>query len=752
MRRVRVPLILTILLFLSVTVMAVPGRAAPSLQQNTPTTLNIGWMEGRGSPGERGARLAVRQINDAGGVVGPDGTTYQFQLTYPQRPLVVAEDLPVVLRNLTAQQVIAVVGPVLNRLVLPNLDALSTADVPILTLASADTVTDIDANDNILRLRAAERFYSRALADVVLRELGASRIALIQTDVASTEALVLFEQVLQTARIEPVIKLQRVDNTTLDRDAADIVAAGPDVVAMWGAPEDAATLLQTLRSADYRGVFVYRDVLQAVNNGDMSPRLAEGTIGVGGWVYTTPNDVSRIFLVDFVTEYNRIPDDTEAAAYDAIWIIRRYIESGGTNVGQLYRTLTQSPPIFTVQGRLQPGTYANGDVSRHVTVYSMRDTGGPQIVARYANDVRLAAGTEVDDNPNIVGLIGTITATPTASSTPTQTFTPSATPIPTETPLPTATPSQVTVIGTLDAVNLRSGPDTSFDILGQLLAGETLPAVGANADFSWLVVTWRGQQVWVATDVVDVFDPGNLLPQLPIADALSVQTPGALAPAGDGPDLIIDSVLLNPPTLIPNQAFTATVLIRNQGNAPAPAFTINTIFQPGNITVQGNAPAGVPANSATGVDLRGVATGSGQYTINITVDATNSVVETNEANNVYAFTYTISTPVIAQVEGLTIAANVPTVITGTTPDLVWDGFSFVVQGNARLGNIPGLNYDSSAANAIDRGLLTQTTITGDQLFPGATFGILTNEGQRGIIRIDGTISGTAVISYRIFSG
>jgi ABC-type branched-subunit amino acid transport system substrate-binding protein len=752
MRQLRVPVLLTILLVLLASLAAIPGQAEPAPRQQAPTILNMGWMEGRGAPGERGARLAARQINAAGGVTGPDGTTYQFQIAYPQRPLVVAEDMRIVLRNLLDQQVVSIIGPARDELILPNLDPLSSASVPILTLAAADTITDIDANDNILRMRAAERFHSRALANVLLQDIGATRFALIQTDVASTEALVLFEQVLQAADIEPVIKLQRVDNATLADDAAEIVAAAPEVVVLWGAPDDATTLLQTLRSANYQGEFAYRDALQAVNAGVMSPRLAEGTIGVGGWVYTTPNEVSRIFLVDFVTEYNRIPDGTEAAAYDAVWILRRYIENGGVNVDQLYNTLVQSPPIFTVQGRLEPGTYGNGDVSRHVTVYRMRDTGGPQIVARFANDVRLAPDQEVDDDPNIVGLIGTITATPTPSSTPTITFTPSLTPIPTDTPLPTATPDVVTVIGTLDAVNLRAGPDTTFDILGQLLEGERVPAVGANVDRSWLVVTWRGQQVWVSADVVDVFDPGGLVQQLPVADAQTARTPGALIPPAEraaGPDLVIDSVLLNPPSLIPNQGFTATVLIRNQGGQPAGPFSIGTTFQPGNITVAGNS-AGVAANSATGVDLSGVARGSGQFSVNVTVDTNNTVAETNENNNVYTFTYNVSSPVIAQVEGLTINVNTSRVLTGATPDILWDGFNLLAQGNARLGNIPGLSYDTSTADTLNPALLTLPSIDGGQIFPGATFGIITNEGQRGIIRIDGNISGTAVISYRIF--
>ena len=745
-KRLKTPILLTVLILFMGMVATLQSSAAP--QPQTPTTLYIGWFEGQGSPGERGARLATEQINEAGGIQGPDGTIYQLELVYPQRPLVVAEDLQVVLRNLLSRQVIALIGPVQNRLVLPNIATLSQVEVPVLTLATTDSVTDVDANDNIIRVRAAERYYSRAMADILLRDLGYTRIAIVQTDIAETESLLLFKRALQAAGIQPVLEFQRLDNTSIEADAAEIISAAPEAVVMFGRADDATTLLQTLRSANYNGQYFYRDVLNAVNQGVMSRRLAENTIGVASWVYTTPNDVSRIFLVDYVTAFNQIPDDIEAAAYDAVWILRRYIESGGADATGLYDALTSSPPIFTVQGRLEPSLYANGDASRHVAVYQMRDTGGPRLIARYANDVRLSGEDETDEDPRIVALLGTITATPTA------TYTPSNTPIPTETPLPTATPSTVVVIGDLDAVNLRSGPSTDFDILGQFLAGEVAPVIAANIDYSWLVINWRGQQVWISSDVVEVFDPANLIIQLPIVDAVTIQTPGAVTNPNvqsGGADLIIDSVVLNPPTLIPGQPFSATVFVRNQGGVAAGGFTVGTTFLPGNISVTGNS-VGVPANSAVGVELATVVTSSGSYTVDIVVDTLGTVAETNEANNIYSFSYTVSAPIIAQVEGLTVTNNVPIVMTGGTPDIIWDGATLLAQGNARLGVIPGLNYDTATLTNIDPNALTLNAIGADQFVTGAVVVIITSEGLRGVIRVEAIVNNVVIISYRVFNG
>lgn len=753
MRRLITILVLTVALAGTLASVSFTGEAAPP-RQSTVQTLNIGWIEGRGAEGERGALLAVQQINAAGGIIGPDGTRYRLQIVQPQRPLIVAEDLPIVLDSLLAQDVVAIIGPVQNRLTQPNIQILANAGIPILTLSTADTITDIDPSNNIIRVRAAERYYSRALGDVLLRERGYNTIVLVQTDIESTEAVVLFEQVMSAVNIEPVLKVQREDGSTLADDASQIARAQPQAVVMWGPPEDAALLLQTLRAANFEGDFVYRDALEGVASGAISQRLGEGIIGATSWSYTIPNAVSQAFLVDFVTAYNRIPNAIEASAYDSVWIVRRYIEISGPDVSDLYTSLAQSDPIFTVQGRLDPSSYINGDVARHVSVYELQDTGGPRVIARYANDVRLPDDDLLVDEPRIVALIGTITATPTASLTPSLTLTPSITPTPTNTIEPTATPDRVVVFGTLNEVNLRSGPSTDFEIVGSFLEGEQLQVVAANADYSWLVVLYQGRNVWVAASVVEIFDPGGLLPRLPVVTADSVQTPGVLQPpstGGDGPDLVIDSVILSPALPLPNQFFTATVLVRNQGTAAAGSFTVNTTFQPGGVPVSGTS-AGIPAGSAAGIELSSSVSGSGAFTVNIVVDAGNTVVETNEGNNIFGFSYTIASPVIAQIEGLSIVPNTPLPITGTTPDILWDSSSLLAQGNARFGVIPGLDYQTATSASIDPAFVTATGLNSTQLAPGSVYGLITNEGQRGVLRIEGVVGSALLISYRIYGG
>lgn len=111
----------------------------------------------------------------------------------------------------------------------------------------------------------------------------------------------------------------------------------------------------------------------------------------------------------------------------------------------------------------------------------------------------------------------TITSTPKPTTAPTRTATPKATPKPTATP----TPAYEAVI-TGDLVNLRSGPDTGYMLVGEAVLSQTLQITGQNKDSSWWQVCCAaedGGESWVLADLVETNIPAkNLARQLPIIE------------------------------------------------------------------------------------------------------------------------------------------------------------------------------------------------------------------------------------------
>ncbi len=99
----------------------------------------------------------------------------------------------------------------------------------------------------------------------------------------------------------------------------------------------------------------------------------------------------------------------------------------------------------------------------------------------------------------LVPEVGTPTFTPGG---PTATVTPTFTP--TFTAAPGATACAATVTAVMNA-NVRKGPSTAYDVVGNLLTGQSAPILGKVADGSWWQITFSagvGGKAWIANSTV----------------------------------------------------------------------------------------------------------------------------------------------------------------------------------------------------------------------------------------------------------
>ncbi|NJL94569.1 MAG: amino acid ABC transporter substrate-binding protein [Anaerolineae bacterium] len=336
--------------------LALLGLAAGAVRsQPAAQPLPIGVLLERGAEGDRATQLAVQQINAAGGLLGPGGERYELQLVYPRNAPTRPEDIPTALEDLRAQGARAILGPGENLLAFPNLEPLARAGVPVLTLATADTLTDLDVTNNIMRMQAAEGFHSRAAADFLTSTLGTQRIAIVQTEVEATEAVIAFETALAERGLAPLVKLQATDAASLAEQLPQLNAANPGCHCLLGRAPEMLSVLDSQQQVGWRGVFYYRDAQAAILSGALPPAQVTGMLGTAGWVYSTPNRLSQQFLAQYVAAYGQIPGTDAAAAYDAIFTLTGQVRLVGPEMPQLYESLRAVQTLNTVQGQLNPG-------------------------------------------------------------------------------------------------------------------------------------------------------------------------------------------------------------------------------------------------------------------------------------------------------------------------------------------------------------------------------------------------------------
>lgn len=97
-----------------------------------------------------------------------------------------------------------------------------------------------------------------------------------------------------------------------------------------------------------------------------------------------------------------------------------------------------------------------------------------------------------------------------------------------------------------DLVNLRSGPGSSYDLLGQAVLSDTLQIIGRTAESDWWQVccTADDESAWVKAEFVQTDQPAQKLAAVPVVEAVKPTAAATqIAPAPTTPAITITGVI-----------------------------------------------------------------------------------------------------------------------------------------------------------------------------------------------------------------
>ena len=683
-------------------------------------TLVIGVLDDERGALADGARLAVREINDAGGIqLGEDMT---FLLELQIQPPEAAGTLEDAVEALSETDAVAVIGPPSSEQVLNDLPALQSLGVPVLTPATGDTLLTTDASGMLMRARASEAVQGQALASFLINQLDLDSIATAQLDIASTASLLGFATAASTLGVSPQPTLLLRSPDAVEDMGGELLDADPDAVVAYGNPALAGALYNALREGGWIGLFVYNQASDLSFTAVVPPNQLNGVVSAMTWAYTSVDSASATFLNAFIRTYGRIPGALEAAGYDSIRLIAEALEQPA----DLRTNLRGLRDVRGVQGILNPAGLSSGEMSNNVAIIRLNEFGAPDVLARYAGAQLLS--------PDF----------------------PAPAPEESPTPQPTPTPEGVVFTVTSERQNVRSGPGLDQAILGQLIRGEQVEVVGRSIDSAWIVIDFLDQQGWLAANLGEVFGNLNSVPVVapPAPPTPDVTTTPTAAPE---PDLIIQSAAISPLPIVPGQPFNVTVTVQNIGGGAAGQFAISGTFPPNNALLTTVVP-GVAPGQTTVVNMSGILTTTGTFTAALIIDANNQVFEgqVGELNNIYNLTYTIDRAVLRQAsQVLNLGDTLDLEGNGMQGDANWNadgGLALDAIFGARLGVLLGGDINAINWDQINPGSINRESIPRAELNPGTLIGITTADGNRGIIRVD-TVSDTQLgVTFRVYQG
>ncbi|MBN2470759.1 MAG: ABC transporter substrate-binding protein [Anaerolineae bacterium] len=700
-----------------------------------PEFVRLGLLAAADSPAGRGVQLAIAEINGSGGITGPGGTLYAFELL--SVPVATADEVRAGLEALADRDLDALLGPDDTAVALATFNDLRALRRPVFTAAVGDSLTIADMDDTIFRSRAPEQVVAQAAVAYLAEIASGGSVVIVQNGSSGVteQSVAAFTAALGNRGIIPRSTLQLNDAANLDSLISSLRSLNPDVLAVWGGAETAAELLFRLRDGGWAGVYLYRDADDPVFREAL---LAQGWIqqgivaGITSWAPGVNTPASIAFVQHYVETFGEVPDAFSAAAYDAVYMLAAAIQQAGGTPAELRQGLMNMPPLEGVQGELDPAQYLVGETISAAAAFQLNAYAVPQVTSRYVNGELVANQKAQEDGAGF-------RATPL----------PTVPPV-TPTPEPTATPEGVWGIVDTGRLNVRTGPGMNYDAIGQLDSGDVIFPIGANLDFTWLVVPFRGQNGWVAAYLVDLRGPRNQLPffqppPTPTPVIIPTDTP---VPFGD---LAVISARVEPARPLSGQQFVVRAFVRNLGQVSTPESALAASFQPGEEYASGPIPALAPGQTAE-VILRPTVSGSGTYTVQLVVDLNNVVNEgpTGESNNLYPVTYTLDQAALRSGTVVLSPGQQHDVMGSGTPILSWDGAVLAALNGAQVAVLPALNWNTLAADQLIG--VTGGAAPRASMPVGAVVGVITApEGYRGALRVDAYNGDTIQYSYRIYA-
>jgi len=323
---------------------------------------------------EQAAELAVREINDAGGLLGPQTVRYSLRLrSYSaSNPTEAAAAFGQAVQDGAG----AVLGPDLNGWVLPVPFAADAAGVPYLVTATGLTSPTLATARFLLQLRANDLTQARAAVTYAVDGLELTQFATVvaRADYGLNAARAIKDAVHAADDGEIVLSLEHApDQPDLSAAAGQISAGEVEAVFAWTTPAALQSLLDGLGASGWQGMVFYGYI-----NDSLAATLAvpDGIMlyGPTPWTPQATDWGSRAFTHAYIDLYAETPSDLSAAYYDSVHLLRHAVEAVGTEPAAVTTWLHDDAEFIGVQGLYTPAEYGTSELTQSVRV--MKVMGG----------------------------------------------------------------------------------------------------------------------------------------------------------------------------------------------------------------------------------------------------------------------------------------------------------------------------------------------------------------------------------------
>jgi len=274
---------------------------------------------------KKGVDMAVKEINEAGGVLGQ-----KFVVTY-QDDAANQTGAVNALNKLISENVVGVVGPNMSSNVIAMSDTVKTAGIPCLIGGTSPKIAELK-NPNIFRIRPSDNITAAAAAKFMHETLGMKQLGIIYNtdDFGSGARDVMTEHFKDKTDVKLTMEGVNTGDTDLSGQITKMKSAGIEALIYWGHDAEVAILARQVNELGLDvPVLTSRSLPQVVSAIDGSY--------IDGWYVALdecmndPSDVIQNFVKAYQAEYDgQTPELYAGAFYGATKLLADAIERAGT--------------------------------------------------------------------------------------------------------------------------------------------------------------------------------------------------------------------------------------------------------------------------------------------------------------------------------------------------------------------------------------------------------------------------------------
>jgi branched-chain amino acid transport system substrate-binding protein len=306
-----------------------------------------GPLADAGRYGVQGAKLAVEEVNKAGGVLGR-----QLELVVEDDQSLNPSTILAFTKLADNKDIVAFLGPTRSTQIQSIAPSVKQAGRPVM-IGGTDPSLTLAGNPWFFRFRPNDTYTARVMSDYGLNKLGKKKWAIVHaTDAFGTNAKTLFIDALKKQGIEPVV-VEGQPNNSPDYTAValSVKQSGADVLATFITFEpDVAIFARQLRQLGVNVVWLGSPSITTTTARKLAGATLYGTFAVADF-HPDANAEAKAFAEKYLASYKTTPDFFASWPYDAVHVLALAIgKAGSTDPDKIRSALLSVKDYRGVEG------------------------------------------------------------------------------------------------------------------------------------------------------------------------------------------------------------------------------------------------------------------------------------------------------------------------------------------------------------------------------------------------------------------